>query len=51
MLTWRVRAFAYAEGLLAKTIRIDGACWRRYGEKIAPRTGRCPHDAARGHIA
>jgi transposase len=33
----RVRAFAYAEGLLAKTDRIDARLLRRYGEKIALR--------------
>jgi transposase len=33
----RVRAFAYAEGLLAKTDRIDARLLRRFGQKIAPR--------------
>lgn len=33
----RVRAFAYAEGLLAKTDRIDARLLRRYGEKITLR--------------
>jgi transposase len=33
----RVRAFAQAEGLLAKTDRLDARLLRRYGEKIAPR--------------
>jgi transposase len=33
----RVRAFAYAEGLLAKTDRIDARLLRRFGEKIGPR--------------
>lgn len=33
----RVRAFAYAEGLLAKTDRIDARLLRRFGEKINPR--------------
>jgi transposase len=33
----RVRAFAYAEGLLAKTDRIDARLLRRFGEKIALR--------------
>ena len=33
----RVRAFAHAEGLLAKTDRIDARLLRRYGEKIALR--------------
>jgi transposase len=41
----RVRAFAYAEGLLAKTDRIDARLLRRYGEKIAPRLA-VPTDAA-----
>jgi transposase len=33
----RVRAFAHAEGLLAKTDRIDACLLRRYGEKMQPR--------------
>lgn len=33
----RVRAFAYAEGLMAKTDRIDARLLRRFGEKIALR--------------
>lgn len=33
----RVRAFARAEGLLAKTDRIDASLLRRYGQKITPR--------------
>lgn len=33
----RVRAFAYAEGLLVKTDRIDARLLRRFGEKINPR--------------
>jgi transposase len=33
----RVRAFAHAEGLLAKTDRIDAGLLRRYGEKMLPR--------------
>lgn len=33
----RVRAFAYAAGLLAKTDRIDARLLRRFGEKIGPR--------------
>lgn len=41
----RVRAFAYAEGLLAKTDRIDARLLRRYGEKIVPRLA-VPTDAA-----
>jgi transposase len=33
----RVRAFAHAEGLLAKTDRIDAALLRRFGETMRPR--------------
>lgn len=33
----RVRAFAYAEGLLAKTDPIDAALLRRFGEAMRPR--------------
>lgn len=33
----RVRSFAHAEGLLAKTDAIDACLLRRYGEKIEPR--------------
>ena len=33
----RVRAFAHAEGLLAKTDRIDAGLLRRFGEKMQPR--------------
>jgi transposase len=33
----RVRAFAYAEGLLAKTDRIDAALLRRFGQQMNPR--------------
>ena len=33
----RVRSFAHAEGLLAKTDAIDACLLRRYGEKIQPR--------------
>ena len=33
----RVRAFAYAEGLMAKTDRIDARVLRRFGEKITLR--------------
>jgi len=33
----RVRAFAHAEGLLAKTDRLDRCLLRRYGQKMAPR--------------
>jgi len=41
----RVRAFAYAEGLLAKTDRIDARLLRRFGEKINPRLA-APADPA-----
>lgn len=41
----RVRAFAYAEGLLAKTDRIDAQLLRRFGMKLAPRLAR-PADPA-----
>lgn len=33
----RVRAFALAEGLLAKTDRLDAQLLRRFGEKVQPR--------------
>jgi transposase len=33
----RVRAFAQAEGLLAKTDRLDACLLRRFGEKVQPR--------------
>lgn len=33
----RVRAFAYAEGLLAKTDRIDARLLRRFGQSVRPR--------------
>lgn len=33
----RVRAYAYAEGLLAKTDRIDARLLRRFGQKVEPR--------------
>jgi len=33
----RVRALAYAEGLLVKTDRIDARLLRRYGQKVEPR--------------
>jgi transposase len=33
----RVRAFAHAEGLLAKTDRLDARLLRRFGEKVQPR--------------
>jgi transposase len=41
----RVRAFAYAEGLLAKTDRIDARLLRRYGQKVELRLA-VPVDAA-----
>lgn len=41
----RVRAYAYAEGLMAKTDRIDARLLRRFGEKINPRLA-APMDAA-----
>lgn len=41
----RVRAFAYAEGLLAKTDRIDARLLRRFGERVQPRL-RMPEDPA-----
>jgi transposase len=41
----RVRAFAQAEGLLAKTDRLDARLLRRYGQKIAPRLAQ-PIDQA-----
>jgi len=34
----RVRAFARAEGLLAKTDRIDARLLRRFGQKMVPRS-------------
>jgi transposase len=34
----RVRAFAYAEGLLAKTDRLDARLLRRFGQRLHPRT-------------
>jgi transposase len=42
----RVRAFAYAEGLLAKTDRIDARLLRRFGQKIEPRVYTPPTAAA-----
>lgn len=33
----RVRAFAHAEGLLAKTDRLDAQLLRRFGQKVQPR--------------
>src|ERR1039458_4065389 len=41
----RVRAFAFAEGLLAKTDRIDARLLRRYGQKVELRLAM-PVDAA-----
>jgi len=41
----RVRAFAQAEGVLAKTDRLDARLLRRYGQKIAPRLAE-PTDPA-----
>jgi transposase len=41
----RVRAFAYAEGLLAKTDRIDARLLRRFGQKVALRLAQ-PADPA-----
>jgi transposase len=41
----RVRAFAYAEGLLTKTDPIDAALLRRFGESMRPRMEK-PTDAA-----
>lgn len=41
----RVRAFAYAEGLLAKTDRLDAQLLRRFGEKVQPRL-QAPMDPA-----
>lgn len=42
----RVRAFAYAEGLLAKTDRIDARLLRRFGRKIAVRMAEPVNEAA-----
>ena len=41
----RVRAFAHAEGLLAKTDRLDAQLLRRFGEKVRPRL-QAPMDQA-----
>jgi transposase len=41
----RVRAFAHAEGLLAKTDRLDAQLLRRFGEKVQPRL-HAPMDQA-----
>jgi transposase len=43
----RVRAFARAEGLLAKTDRIDARLLRRFGQKINPRLTQPSDPAAR----
>lgn len=42
----RVRALAHAEGLAAKTDRIDARLLRRYGEKINPRLSVPPDPVA-----
>lgn len=41
----RVRAFAHAEGLLAKTDRLDAQLLRRFGQRVQPRL-HAPMDAA-----
>jgi transposase len=41
----RVRAFAHAEGMLAKTDRLDAQLLRRFGEKVQPRL-HAPMDQA-----
>lgn len=41
----RVRAFAHAEGLLAKTDRLDAQLLRRFGQKVQPRL-HAPMDQA-----
>lgn len=41
----RVRAFAQAEGLLAKTDRLDAQLLRRFGQRVQPRL-HAPMDAA-----
>lgn len=41
----RVRAFAHAEGLLAKTDQLDAQLLRRFGEKVRPRL-HAPMDQA-----
>jgi len=46
VLPGRVRAFAYAEGLLAKTDPIDAGLLRRFGEKMTPRVYTPPTAAA-----
>lgn len=42
----RVREFAHAEGLLAKTDRLDAGLLRRFGEKMRPRLHVPPSPAA-----
>lgn len=42
----RVRAFAEAEGLLAKTDRIDARLLRRFGQSLRPRTYSAAPEAA-----
>jgi transposase len=42
----RVRAFAYAEGLLAKTDRIDARLLRRFGQKVTLRLAEPANPAA-----
>lgn len=46
VLPGRVRAFAYAEGLLAKTDPLDAALLRRFGQKMNPRVYTPPTRAA-----
>lgn len=41
----RVRAFAHAEGVLAKTDRLDAQLLRRFGQRVQPRL-HAPMDAA-----
>ena len=41
----RVRAFAHAVGLLAKTVRLDARVLRRFGDKVQPRL-HAPMDQA-----
>lgn len=43
----RVRAFAYAEGLMAKTDRIDARLLRRFGQHVALRPAEAPDEASR----
>lgn len=46
VLPGRVRAFAYAEGLMAKNDRIDAALLQRFGQKMNPRLYSPPTAAA-----